>query len=82
MATKEDQPTFTKENLKNLEAAIAEGAQKVKYSDKEIEYRSLKDMLKIRDLMRKELGIGQCSPGKKGLFGGVRLKAEHSKDLC
>lgn len=72
---------FTTDNLELLEAAIAEGALKVKYTDKEIEYRSLKDMLKIRDLIKKELGL--CKrPGKRGLFGGIRIEAEHDKDLC
>ena len=74
-------PTFTKENLTALEHAIAEGAKRVKYSDKEIEYRSLEEMLKIRDLMKKELGLNKCSSSRKGLFGGVRIKVHHSKDL-
>jgi hypothetical protein len=72
---------FTKENLNSLEAAIAEGAMRVKYSDKEIEYRSLKEMLKIRDLMKRELGLCK-SKGKKGLFGGTRIHSEYDKDLC
>lgn len=73
--------TFTQENLNALEQAIAEGAKRVKYSDKEIEYRSLEEMLKIRDLMKKELGLKNCSSSRKGLFGGVRIKVQHSKDL-
>ncbi len=75
-------PAFSQERLDSLEAAIAEGALKVKYSDKEIEYRSLKDMMKIRDIMRRELGLGKCTTGRKGLFGGVRIEAEYDKDLC
>jgi len=71
---------FTIERLEALEEAIADGALKVKYSDKEVEYRSLKDMMKIRDTMRKALGIDSCSAGG-GLFGGKRLKMEHSKGL-
>ena len=74
---------YTLERLRCLESAIAEGALKVKYSDKEIEYRSLKDMLKIRDDIKRDLGLSNvCSPSRKGLFGGIRIKAEHSKDLC
>ena len=72
---------FTEENLKSLELAIAEGAKRVKYSDKEIEYRSLDEMLKIRDLMRKELGLGKCSNAKSGLFGGRRINAIYKKGL-
>tara|TARA_R110000803_G_scaffold162194_1_gene225787 strand:+ start:2667 stop:2906 length:240 start_codon:yes stop_codon:yes gene_type:complete len=74
--------TYTEENLANLEAAIAEGALKVKYADKEIEYRSLKDMLKIVDIMKKALGKDCPAPaGRKGLFGGRRINAEYDKDL-
>jgi len=73
---------FTIENLKALEAAIADGAIKVKYSDKEIEYRSLKDMLKLRDIMKRELGLCSKGSAKKGLFGGKRIEAEYDKDLC
>ena len=69
------------EDLKCLEQAIAEGAKRVKYSDKEIEYRSLEEMLKIREIMKKDLGVKTCSPSRKGLFGGIRIKAHHSKDL-
>lgn len=71
---------FTKEKLHALECAIAEGALEVQYSDKKIVYRSLSEMMKIRDIMKKSLGI--CSKGKKGLFGGTRLQVETDKDLC
>lgn len=64
---------FTSENLAILEEAIAAGARKVKYTDKEITYHSLDDMLRIRDLMRKQLGIVSGS-------GAVRY-AETSKGL-
>ena len=72
---------FTKENLDALCAAIAEGALRVKYSDKEIEYRSLKDMLKIKSLIENSLGKSQCAKGRRGLFGGIRIVAEYDKDL-
>lgn len=74
------QSSFTPEQLIALEAAIADGALRVKYSDKEVEYRSLKEMLQTRDLMRSELGLNK-SCAKKGLFGGKRLVMEHSKGL-
>lgn len=75
-------PAFTISNLNSLEVAIAEGALRVKYLDKEIEYRTLKDMLKIRDIMKRELGLIKCGASRKGLFGGVRIKAQYNKDLC
>lgn len=73
--------SFTQDQLNALEGAIAEGALRVKYSDKEVEYRSLEEMLKIRDIMRNALGLNSACPQSKGLFGGKRLKMEHSKGL-
>lgn len=74
------QTAFTVENLKALEEAIASGVQRVKYSDKEIWYQSLSDMLQVRKLMREALGLVDNS-ARNGLFGGKRLKAVHSKGL-
>ena len=48
---------FTLDQLETLEAAIASGTKKVKYADKEVEYNSIQDMLTLRDLIRKELGL-------------------------
>lgn len=77
---KEYETGFTIERLEALEAAIAEGVTRVKYTDKEIEYRSLDDMLKARDLIRGKLGLKK-SCGSPGLFGGKRITAVHSKGL-
>lgn len=71
---------FTLSDLYALEKALAEGARRVKYSDKEVEFRSLDEMLKLRDLIKSELGMG-TSCGKIGLFGGRRIIAKHSKGL-
>lgn len=60
----------TKENLAALEQTIVEGALIVKYSDKQIEYRSLKDMFEIRDFMRRCLGLAQKNS---------RILAEHKR---
>jgi hypothetical protein len=62
---------WTQADLNALTAAIAQGAKKVKYSDKEVEYRSLAEMLQLRDLMQRELGLSKP----------VRLFAKHSKGL-
>ena len=48
---------FTVPRLEALEAAIAEGVLRVKYSDKEVQYRSLAEMLQVRDIMRRALGL-------------------------
>lgn len=46
---------FTADQLQKLEDAIAQGALKVKYADKEVQYMSLAEMMRARDLMRKSL---------------------------
>ncbi|HEY1199327.1 MAG TPA: hypothetical protein VGE79_00025 [Niastella sp.] len=48
---------FTQDQYNTLVAAIAQGAAKVKYADKEVEYISLEDALRLKDLMEKELGL-------------------------
>ena len=70
---------FTLERLQALEQAIAEGALKVKYDNKEVEYRSLDDMMKIREAMRKVLCINK--PTTKSALGGKTTIAIHSKGL-
>jgi hypothetical protein len=50
---------YTLEQVSALQDAIAQGVMKVKYSDKEVEYRSLAEMQQILADMRAELGIGQ-----------------------
>jgi len=64
---------FSKEDLQALEKAIAQGVLEVKYTDKTITYRSLDEMLRIRELRRRCLGLNPvCS----------RIKVETSKGLC
>lgn len=48
---------WTQDQLDALEEAIASSTLKVKYADKEVTYRSLDEMLKVRDMMRADLGI-------------------------
>lgn len=64
---------FTQESLTRLEQAISEGVMTVRYTDKTVEYRSLSEMIQIRTMMRKELGLIQES--------GHRKKAQFSKGL-
>ena len=70
---------FTLNNLSLLEAAIVKGVRRVKYSDKEVEYRSINEMLTIRNMM-----IATLRPVtlmKRGIFGGNRITIAHSKGL-
>lgn len=48
---------FTQSQLIAIEAAITNGSLRVKYQDREVEYRSMEELLKVRDLIRKDLGI-------------------------
>lgn len=56
--------TWTTADLEALEKAIASGALSVQYADRRVQYRSLDEMLKIRDLMRKALGKTDPSGGR------------------
>ena len=48
-----------KKNLEAIEDSIAKGVLTVKFEGKEITYRSLIDMLRIRDYLMKILGYKQ-----------------------
>ena len=49
---------FTQEQLDALESAIASGELRVKYGDppREVEYRSMTDLMRARDTVRASLG--------------------------
>lgn len=47
---------FTQSQLDALNKAIAQGVYKVEYEDEAVTYRSLGDMIRLRDLMRRDLG--------------------------
>jgi hypothetical protein len=64
---------FTQSQLIALEAAIAQGTTRVKYQDREVEYRSLAEMIQLLNMMKQELGL---TSGKI-----VVKKAEFSKGL-
>jgi hypothetical protein len=48
---------YTLQQLQDLEAAISEGVVSVSSNGRQVSYRNLTDMLKLRDLMAQELGI-------------------------
>lgn len=56
---------YTIEQLNTLDAAIAEGALSVEYDTKKVQYRSLDEMIRIRNLMRDELGLNGTSGGRR-----------------
>ncbi|MTI13353.1 phage head-tail joining protein [Sansalvadorimonas verongulae] len=46
---------FTQQQLNALEDAIAMGTLEVEYGDKKVKYRSLGEMMRIRDMMRMDI---------------------------
>jgi hypothetical protein len=57
--------TFTLEQLRVLEAAIASGTLEVDYGDKRVIYKTLAEMLQVRDLIRNELGLNNKNRGRR-----------------
>lgn len=55
---------FTQQQYSSLCAAISQGALRVKYGDKEVEYRDLPEMLRIKAMMERSLGITKASRTK------------------
>lgn len=56
---------YTIEQYNTLNAAIAQGAKRVKYGDKEVEYSSLDDMLRLQARMKACLFPDQSGMGGK-----------------
>lgn len=66
------------EDLEALEEAIVKGIKVVRYVDKEVTYRSLDEMLRVRDMIRRKLGLDTDT--KTGGRGRRRL-ADYCKNL-
>lgn len=49
--------TYTPQHLAAIKLAYAQGATRVKYADKEVEYRSLAEMREIIGEIEVELGL-------------------------
>lgn len=49
--------SFSQTDLDRIEAAIASGTLTVKYADKQVTYASMADLMKARDLIRKQMGV-------------------------
>ena len=49
---------FSEAGLAAIEEAIAGGYLEVQYDDKRVKYRSLAELLQVRDLIRSKLGNG------------------------
>ena len=53
---------FTQEMLTNIDNAISTGALEITHEGKTVKYGSLKHMMSVRSLIRKELGIIDGAP--------------------
>lgn len=71
---------FTLNQLSALESAIASGQLRVMYDGKQVEYRSVADLIQARDLVRSELiASGQLSAAPLSNRGPASL-AVFSRD--
>jgi hypothetical protein len=48
--------TYTQQQLDALRAAISTGMLRVRYADRDVEYRSLNDMQRLEQVMMQALG--------------------------
>jgi len=48
---------WSQDDLDAIEETIKTGTLEVKYKDRSVKYQSLSDLLRIRDLIRAEIGI-------------------------
>lgn len=48
---------FTSTDLDTINAAIASGAKMVRYADKTVEYHSMEEMMRARELIMNQLGV-------------------------
>lgn len=56
---------YTMAQYQALCQAIAEGVLIVKHDNKTVEYRSLDDMIRIKNLMEADLGLVQANAGRR-----------------
>lgn len=57
--------SWTEADVIALEQAIKSGARECWFGDKRVQYHSLSEMMRLLDLMRKEVGIADRSSGRK-----------------
>lgn len=55
---------FSTAGLNAIEEAIAGGFLEVEYDGKQIRYRSLSELLQIRDMIRRKLGLSEGAGGR------------------
>lgn len=61
--------SFTADDLIAIDSAIKSGALSVQYRDRSVTYRSLDDMLRVRNLIRSDLGLVGDADGRTHRYG-------------
>lgn len=59
---------WTQNDLAELDKAIKSGARSVRYSDREVTFHSLDDMLKLRAIIANEVGSTAPPPRTVGVY--------------
>lgn len=59
---------WTQTDLDNIERAMAQGTRKVVIEGKEVEYRSLDEMIQVRNLIKTSLGTTSTSKRRYATF--------------
>lgn len=59
---------YTADDLGPIERAIASGNLRVRYADREVQYRTLDEMIRIRDLIRGEIDPAKRQTRRYGAF--------------
>lgn len=63
---------YTQTQLTALERAIASGARTVAYDGKSVTYQSMSEMLKLADMIRRDLGLVQPGTRTRRTVAGFR----------
>lgn len=64
---------FTQAQLDAIERALVSGSRRVKFEDREVEYKSTTELIRIRDMIQRELGLTSDT--------GRTTRAQYDKEL-
>lgn len=56
---------YTQTDLNRIEQAIATGTLRITHNGKTTEFRSLAEMMRVRDLIKKDISAGQRPAGAR-----------------
>jgi hypothetical protein len=62
---------YTQADLDALNKAIATGVTEVEYRDRKVRYRSLEEMLRLRDLMKAEISPASGDRVQRAKFSRI-----------